>query len=88
MPNSLEASLEAQAEAEAIASSFPVTDEVGEPGVNKRVEADLTRHRASQEEIQRLLSQLPERVRDQMDDLFRARYTRIQKLDIPKEKES
>ncbi|QXD28457.1 hypothetical protein GA003_00280 [Opitutia bacterium ISCC 52] len=85
----MDASVEAQAEA--LAASFPVTDAVtdavGEPETVKRQEADLTRVRASQEEIQRLLSLLPERVKDQMDDLFRARYTRIQKLDIPKESE-
>ncbi len=82
-PDSRDASVEAQAEA--LAASFPVTDAVGEPDAIKRGEADLVRVRASQEEIQRLLGQLPERVRDQMDDLFRARYTRIQKLDISKE---
>lgn len=81
----MDASVEAQAEA--LTASFPVTDAVGEPETVKRQEADLTRVRASQEEIQRLLSLLPERVKDQMDDLFRARYTRIQKLDIPKESE-
>lgn len=53
----------------------------------KRAEADLTRHRASQEEIARLLDQLPERIKEQMETLFRARYTRIQKLDIPTEKD-
>ena len=85
LPDSRDASLEAQAEA--LAASFPVTDESTEPGPARRAEADLTRHRASQEEIARLLDQLPDRVREQMDTLFRARYTRIQKLDIPKEKE-
>ena len=79
----MEASIDAQAEA--LAASFPVTDESTEPGAIKRGEADLARHRASQEEIQKLVDKLPERIRDQMDDLFRARYTRIQKLDIQKE---
>ena len=62
-----------------------MTDTADEPEPIKRGESELARHRASQEEIERLVSKLPERVRDQMDELFRARYTRIQKLDIPEE---
>jgi hypothetical protein len=44
----------------------------------------LVRQRASQAEISKLVNQLPDRIREQMDDLFRARYTRIQILDLDK----
>ena len=73
-----------EAEAEELAASFSVGSAVEEPKPGKKVESELARHRASQEEISRLVEKLPERVRDQMDELFKARYTRIQRLDIDK----
>lgn len=84
MPDSLDASLEAQAEA--LAASLPGNDEhVSEPPRSKG-KSELARHRASQEEIAALVEKLPPRVREQMDELFRANYTRIQKLNIIDEK--
>lgn len=79
VPDSLDASLEAQAAA--LADSFPETDQVEESAPKKKVKSDLARHRAAQKEIEKLVNQLPNRIREQMEDLFRARFTRIQKLD-------
>jgi hypothetical protein len=73
-----------EAEAEELAASFSGRDVVEEPKPGKKVKSELARHRSSQEEISKLVEKLPERVRDQMDELFKARYTRIQKLDIDK----
>ena len=77
-PESLEASLEAQAEA--LASSLPGDSPIEEPPA--RGKSELARHKANQEAIDQLVAKLPDGVRKQMDELFRARYTRIQKLEL------
>ena len=77
-PQSLDESLDAQAEA--LAASFPADTLEGDS--QPSVKSEAARHRANQAEIDRLVNQLPDRLRDQMDQLFRARYTRIQKLNL------
>lgn len=76
--DSREAGLEAKA---AALASSPGAGAVEEPTPGKQGQSDLARHRARQEEIQKLVNQLPGRIREQMDDLFRARFTHIQELD-------
>lgn len=83
LPDSLDASLEAQAEA--LAASLPGNDEPLSQSPRSKGKSELARHRASQEEIAALVEKLPPRVREQMDELFRANYTRIQKLNIKDE---
>jgi len=80
LPQSLEASLDAQAET--LAASFPGEDIAAEAKVPKKSEhAEL---RAHQEEIDKLVAKLPTGVRDQMLEEFRANFTCIQSLDIEK----
>ena len=44
------------------------------------VQSENARRKANQEEISRLVERLPSQVREQLDELFRARYTRIEKV--------
>lgn len=79
LPESPQASLEAQV-AE-LAASMPEGVSVEEEP-NAAGKSELARHRAGRDEINQLVNRLPDRVREQMDQLFHARYTRIQKLDL------
>lgn len=80
-PTSLEASQDAQAEVEALAATFSGEAVVAETP-HMKGKSELARHRAGQKEIAKCIDQLPDRVRSQMDELFRANYTRIQILDL------